>query len=53
MKLPLKRVVVISEAVAKVRELPEHGECKSVTYQGKVRRIRREEGGILKKHNQL
>ena len=37
-------VVVISEGKAKVRELPEHGEYKIVTHQGKVRRMRKEEG---------
>ncbi|PIC87963.1 hypothetical protein CSV72_02105 [Sporosarcina sp. P20a] len=44
MALPMNCVVVISEGVAKVRELPEHGEYKIVTHQGKVRRMRREEG---------
>ena len=42
--LPMNCVVVISEGVAKLRELPEHGEYKIVTHQGKVRRMRREEG---------
>ncbi|WP_369822341.1 XtrA/YqaO family protein [Sporosarcina sp. P25] len=37
-------VVVISEGVAKLRELPEHGEYKIVMHRGKVRRMRREEG---------
>ena len=44
MELPMNCVVVISEGKAKVRELPEHGEYKIVTHQGKVRRMRREEG---------
>ena len=44
MELPMNCVVVISEGVAKLRELPEHGEYKIVTHQGKVRRMRREEG---------
>lgn len=44
MTLPMNCVVVISEGVAKLRELPEHGEYKIVTHQGKVRRMRREEG---------
>lgn len=44
MALPINCVVVISEGVAKLRELPEHGEYKIVTHQGKVRRMRREEG---------
>ncbi|WP_438312253.1 XtrA/YqaO family protein [Sporosarcina sp. FA9] len=42
--LPANCVVVISEGMAKVRELPEHGEYRIVTHQGKVRRMRREEG---------
>ncbi|WP_179860808.1 XtrA/YqaO family protein [Sporosarcina koreensis] len=42
--LPVNCVVVISEGKAKLRELPEHGEYKIVTHQGKVRRMRREEG---------
>ena len=44
MELPMNCVVVISEGKAKVRELPEHGEYRIVTHQGKVRRMRREEG---------
>ncbi|WP_336822960.1 XtrA/YqaO family protein [Sporosarcina sp. USHLN248] len=44
MELPINCVVVISEGKAKVRELPEHGEYKIVTHQGKVKRMRREEG---------
>ena len=44
MVLPANCVVVISEGKAKVRELPEHGEYKIVTHQGKVKRMRREEG---------
>jgi hypothetical protein len=44
MELPINCVVVISEGKAKVRELPEHGEYKIVTHQGKVRRMRKEEG---------
>ncbi|PIC77715.1 hypothetical protein CSV74_03680 [Sporosarcina sp. P19] len=44
MALPMNCVVVISEGVAKLRELPDHGEYKIVTHQGKVRRMRREEG---------
>ena len=43
-ELPTNCVVVISEGKAKVRELPEHGEYKIVTHQGKVKRMRREEG---------
>lgn len=44
MELPANCVVVISEGVAKIRVLPEHGEYKIVTHQGKVRRMRKEEG---------
>lgn len=44
MELPMNCVVVISEGIAKVRELSEHGEYRIVTHQGKVRRMRREEG---------
>lgn len=44
MELPINCVVVISEGKAKVRELPEHGEYKIVTFKGKVTRMRREEG---------
>lgn len=44
MELPINCVVVISEGKAKVRELPEHGEYKIVTYKGKVKRMRKEEG---------
>ncbi|WP_370570015.1 MULTISPECIES: XtrA/YqaO family protein [Sporosarcina] len=44
MELPMNCVVVISEGIAKVRELPEHGEYRIVTHQGKIKRMRREEG---------
>lgn len=44
MELPSNCVVVISEGKAKVRELPEHGEYRIVTHQGKIKRMRREEG---------
>ncbi|WP_060210331.1 XtrA/YqaO family protein [Sporosarcina koreensis] len=44
MELPINCVVVISEGKAKVRELPDYGEYKIVTHQGKVKRMRREEG---------
>ena len=37
-------VVVICEGKIKIRELPPHGEYKIVTHQGKVKRMRREEG---------
>ncbi len=35
MELPLNCMVVISEGIAKVRDLPEHGEYRIVTHQGK------------------
>lgn len=44
MELPINCVVVISEGKAKVWEFPEHGEYRIVTHQGKIRRMRREEG---------
>ncbi|WP_370570001.1 XtrA/YqaO family protein [Sporosarcina sp. resist] len=37
-------MVVISEGIAKVRELPEYGEYRIVTHQCKIKRMRREEG---------
>ena len=43
-ELPKNCVVVISDGMAKVRELPEHGEYRIVTHQGKIKRMRREEG---------
>ena len=42
--LPANCVVVISEGNAKVRELPEHSEYRIVMHQGKIKRMRREEG---------
>ncbi|ARK25987.1 hypothetical protein SporoP37_15785 [Sporosarcina sp. P37] len=44
MEVPKNCVVVISDGKAKLRELPDHGEYKIVTYQGDVKRMRREEG---------
>jgi hypothetical protein len=44
MELPMNCVVVISEGIAKVRELPEHGKYRIVSHQGKIKRMRREEG---------
>lgn len=44
MELPVNCVVVISDGKAKIRELPEHGEYRIVTHQGKIKRMRREEG---------
>lgn len=42
--LPENCVIVVSEGKAKVRQLPQFGEYKIVTHQGKVKRMRREEG---------
>lgn len=44
MEIPRSCVVVICDGQVKVRELPPHGEYKIVTHQGKVKRMRREEG---------
>lgn len=43
-ELPTSCVIVICDGKAKLRELPTHGEYKIVTHQGKVSRMRREEG---------
>lgn len=44
MNIPTSCVIVISDGKAKLRELPPHGEYKIVTHQGKVKRMRREDG---------
>lgn len=44
MAIPSRCVIVICDGKAKLRELPPHGEYKIVTHQGKVKRMRREEG---------
>ncbi|ALC85712.1 hypothetical protein AM499_07655 [Bacillus sp. FJAT-22090] len=44
MVLPPSCVLVICDGKVKLRELPPHGEYKIVTHQGKVKRMRREEG---------
>lgn len=44
MDIPSSCVIVISDGIAKLRELPPFGEYKIVTHQGKVKRMRREEG---------
>lgn len=43
-ELPNSCVVVICDGKAKLRELPPYGEYKIITHQGKVKRMRREEG---------
>lgn len=44
MELPTSCVIVICDGKAKLRELPAHGEYKIVTHQGKVTRMRTEQG---------
>ncbi|MCP3763880.1 XtrA/YqaO family protein [Domibacillus sp. A3M-37] len=44
MDIPNVCVVVICEGKVKIRELPSHGEYKIITHQGKIKRLRREEG---------
>ncbi|MEI3607089.1 XtrA/YqaO family protein [Pseudogracilibacillus sp. SE30717A] len=44
MEIPSSCVVVICDGKAKIRELPPFGEYRIVTHEGKVKRMRREEG---------
>lgn len=44
MDIPSSCVIVICDGKAKLRELPPFGEYKIVTHQGKVKRMRKEEG---------
>ncbi|OES45828.1 XtrA/YqaO family protein [Domibacillus iocasae] len=44
MEIPSTCVLVVCDGKVKIRELPPHGEYKIVTHQGKVKRMRREEG---------
>jgi hypothetical protein len=44
MQLPETFVVVVSEGRARLTELPTHGETKIVTHQGKVKRVKFDEG---------
>ena len=37
-------VIVISGGVARITELPDHGETKVITHQGKVKRVKWDEG---------
>ncbi len=37
-------VIVVSEGKAKLTELPRHGETKIITHQGKVKRVKFDEG---------
>ncbi|GIN86779.1 hypothetical protein J6TS2_31650 [Heyndrickxia sporothermodurans] len=36
--------IVVSEGMAKLTELPLHGETKIVTHQGKIKRVKWDEG---------
>ncbi|HEY4601242.1 MAG TPA: XtrA/YqaO family protein [Cerasibacillus sp.] len=36
--------IVVSEGRAKIAELPQHGETKIITHQGKVKRVKWDEG---------
>lgn len=44
MEISSSCVVVICDGKAQIQELPPFGEYKIVTHQGKVKRVRREEG---------
>ncbi|RKD20976.1 hypothetical protein BEP19_14935 [Ammoniphilus oxalaticus] len=44
MDIPSSCVIVICDGKAKLRELPPFGEYRILTHQGKVKRMRREEG---------
>ena len=44
MKIPRSCVIVICDGKAKLRELPPYGEYRIITHQGKVKRMRKEEG---------
>lgn len=44
MEIPSSCVIVICDGKAKIRELPPFGEYRIVTHQGKVKRMRKEEG---------
>lgn len=44
MKLTYSCIIVICDGKAKIRGLPSFGEYRIVTHQGKVKRMRREEG---------
>jgi len=44
MELPESCVIVLSNGVAKMAELPPHAETKIITHQGKVKRVKWDEG---------
>ncbi len=43
-EIPNNCVIVICDGKVKLRELPPYGEYKITTHQGKIKRMRREEG---------
>ncbi|MFC4661724.1 XtrA/YqaO family protein [Oceanobacillus aidingensis] len=47
MEIPTNCVIVVSGGKAKIRELPLHGEYKIITHQGKIKRMRKEEGEVF------
>lgn len=44
MELKGSFVIVVCEGKAKITELPSHGETRIVTHQGKVKRVKYDEG---------
>ncbi|MCM3452757.1 XtrA/YqaO family protein [Heyndrickxia oleronia] len=44
MEIPNSCVIVICDGKAKLRELPTFGEYKIITHQGKIKRMRKDEG---------
>lgn len=44
MELPKTCVIVLSNGVAKLAELPAHAETKIITHQGQVKRVKWDEG---------
>lgn len=44
MELPETCVIVLSNGVAKLAELPAHAETKIITHQGQVKRVKWDEG---------
>lgn len=47
MDLPISCVVIISEGKAKISELPAFSETKITTHQGKVTRVKWDEGEVF------
>ncbi|WP_337982362.1 XtrA/YqaO family protein [Lysinibacillus sp. C5.1] len=43
-ELPSSCVIILSDGVAKLTELPAHAEIRIITHQGKVKRVRWDEG---------